>query len=167
MSAFVGRTAMIVEQAGVDDRGCPGVHVDADGRQWFWRVRDLTPSDASGEAVSYRPGLGSDHGRPASMDAPEEAAVEERADARVPQACGQTDETADYGPVDVGTEVVLGRHRAVDGEPNWTGEMEPFVGRAGRVLERVGVDEQGCPLIRVDVDDGNWYWRLRDAQLPL
>jgi hypothetical protein len=94
-------------------------------------------------------------------DEPETAAADER----IPQACGMSDESADYGPVSVGTDVVIGRHRPVDGESNWTEEMDPFVGRAGRVTELVGVDEQGCALVRVDADAGEWFWRLRDMHL--
>ncbi|HJL17352.1 MAG TPA: hypothetical protein RMH99_16915 [Sandaracinaceae bacterium LLY-WYZ-13_1] len=161
MSAFVGRTGRIVELAGVDERGCPGVHVDADGRQWFWRIRDLSLADDADGTVAYRPGLASDHGRPGPAAAPE---VE--VDPRMIQACGLTDETASYGDVAPGTAVVLGRHRPVEGVPNWVEEMEAYVGRTARVTELVGVDEQGCPLVRVDVDDGDWFWRLRDLRLP-
>ncbi|MEC7525395.1 MAG: hypothetical protein VYE22_36260 [Myxococcota bacterium] len=158
MTAFVGRTARVVELAGTDDTGCAGVHVDVDGRQWFWRIRDLSLSDDEGGAVAYRPGMASDHGRP--------IAPEEPPDARVPQQCGMTDETADFGPVTVGSEVVVGRHRSVMGEANWVEEMEAFVGRTARVTELVGVDEQGCALVHVDADNGEWFWRLRDMRLP-
>ena len=137
------------------------MHVDADGRQWFWRVRDLTLGDDAGSAVAYRPGLASDHGRPEGG----EAATAD-VDARIPQECGRTDETAAWGPIDVGSEVVLGRHRPVDGEANWVEDMEAFVGRRARVTERIGVDEQGCALVHVDVDEGGWFWRLRDMRIP-
>ena len=161
MTAFVGRTARVVELAGTDDVGCPGVHVDADGRQWFWRVRDLSLGGDAGGAVAYQPGLASDHGRPATSDA---AGAE--ADERIPQVCGMTDATAAWGPVSVGTEVVLGRHRPVEGETNWVEDMEAFVGRRARITELIGVDEQGCALVHVDIDDGGWFWRLRDMRLP-
>ena len=58
-----------------------------------------------------------------------------------------------------------GTHRAVDGENNWVVEMEPFVGRVAVVQERIGVDDQGCPLVAVDVDQGDFYWRVRDLRL--
>lgn len=160
MSDHVGHSARIVELAGIDDDGCPGVHVDVDGRQWFWRIRDLTPTDDTGGNIAFRPGMASDHGRPTSGEASAVAA-----DERVPQACGMSDQDAAYGPVSVGTEVVVGRHRAVDGESNWTDEMDPFVGRSARITELVGVDEQGCALVHVDVDSGEWFWRLRDMRL--
>lgn len=160
MSAYVGRTARVTELAGVDERGCPGVHVDADQGEWFWRLRDLVPAEGD-ERVSYPRGMASDHGRVSTGPAPPPAT-----DARVPQACGLTDDQARFEPVAVGTEVVLGRHRPVDGDDNWTPEMDPYVGRHARVIELVGVDEQGCPLVRVDADNGDWFWRLRDVRLP-
>lgn len=160
MSPFVGRTGRIVQHAGTDEQGCPGVNVDADAREWFWRVRDLRPADGE-SPVAFRPGLASDHGRPDTGDA-----TAASPDPRIPQACGGTDENADYGPVAVGTTVVLGRHSAVSGETNWVPEMAAFVGREGRVIELIGVDEQGCALIHVDIDEGEWFWRLRDARLP-
>ncbi|MGE0788322.1 MAG: hypothetical protein AB7S26_21795 [Sandaracinaceae bacterium] len=160
MGAFVGRAATIVELAGTDEVGCPGVHVDADGRQWFWRVRDLAPSDGDA-AIAYRPGLESDHGRPTTAFVPDRPA-----DDRIPQMCAMTDDNVTYGPVAVGTEVELGRHREVAGETNWVDEMGPYVGRRARVTELVGVDEQGCALVRVDVDGGEWFWRARDLRLP-
>lgn len=160
MSSFVGRTARVVELAGTDEAGCPGVHVDADGRQWFWRVRDLQL--ATGDAaIVYRPGLASDHGRPQA-----EQVSDATADARIPQMCGMTDENVDWGPLAVGTEVELGRHRPVDGETNWVQEMDPFVGRRAHIATLVGVDEQGCALVHVDIDEGDWYWRARDLRLP-
>ncbi len=159
MSAYVGRTTRVTELAGTDDRGCPGVVVDADNGEWFWRIRDLRAGDEGG---SYGRGVASDHGRVAGPDAAPAVASDER----VPQACGLTDETASYDPISVGTEVVLGRHRPVAGDDNWTPEMDPYVGRHARVTELVGVDDQGCLLIRVDVDHGDWFWRLRDVRLP-
>jgi len=159
MTPFVGRRARVVELSGTDTQGCPGVRVDVDGREWFWRVRDLRPAD--GEApIVFRPGLASDHGRPQAGPVAEVAA-----DPRVPQQCGLTDETVAWGPVGVGTEVVIGRHRPVDGETNWVAEMEPFVGRRAAVTVLVGVDEQGCGLVHLDLDEGDFFWRLRDLRL--
>lgn len=159
MAAFVGRTARVVELAGVDEVGCPGVHVDADGRQWFWRVRDLRLADGD-SPVAYRPGLASDHGRPEPV-VPSDA----DADARIPQQCGMSDDNVDWGPLRVGTPVVLGRHRPFGGETNWVDEMDAFVGQSAHIAELVGVDEQGCGLVHVDVDSGDWYWRARDLRL--
>ena len=159
MSRFVGHSARVSELVGVDDRGCAGVHVDVDGGEWFWRVRDFSPTETA-LLVAYVPGLASDHGRAAAEDASTEV------DPRVPQACGMTDASAQYGPVRVGTEVILGRHRPVDGEDNWIEQMVPYIGRRTRVVQLIGVDDQGCPLLQVDIDRGDWLWRLRDVQLP-
>jgi len=84
----------------------------------------------------------------------------------IPQACGQTAEGADYGPVGVGTTVILGEHRAVSGEANWAAEMAAYVGQEAVVTRLSGVDPSGCPGVRVDVDGGEWFWRLRDLTLP-
>ncbi len=159
MIPFVGRTARVVRLAGVDGAGCPGINVDLDGAEWFWRVRDVRAGEGE-EAVAHRPGLASDHGRPEAA-----AADPVEPDARLPQACGLTDETVDWGPVAVGARVTLGRHRPVEGEANWVDEMEPFVGRVASVVQLVGVDEQGCGLAAVDVDEGAFYWRIRDMHL--
>lgn len=160
MRAFVGRVARVTQLVGTDDRGCAGVHVDVDGGQWFWRVRDLRlAEEGENESVAIAPGLAAEHGRPAPSTPADN-------DPRIVQACGQDDARADYGTVTVGTEVVLGRHRPVDGVDNWVEPMDAYVGRRARVVELIGVDEQGCPLLRVDVDHGDWYWRLRDVQLP-
>lgn len=160
MDELAGHTARVVRLSGTDERGCPGVRVDVDEGEFFWRVRDLRRADDGGGP--FPPGLASDHGRTVREGTLADAA----GDPRVPQACGMTDATASYGPIVVGSEVILGRHRPVDGETNWTEGMERYVGRVARVMELVGVDEQGCALIRVDRDDGEWYWRLRDVQLP-
>lgn len=164
MEPLIGHTARVVELLGTDERGCPGVRVDADGGEWFWRVRDLRVAEDGGGP--FPPGLASDHGRPEMPAATPENLAGAPGDPRVPQACGLTDETAVYAPVGVGSQVVLGRHRPVDGEDNWTPGMERYAGRVARVIELVGVDEQGCPLLRVDVDEGGWVWRLRDVLLP-
>lgn len=163
MSAFVGRRARVTELAGADERGCPGVRVDVDSGEWFWRLRDLRLAEEGGPELAWARGVASDHGR---GDGSGESDETPEVDARVPQMCGLSDQSADYGPVRVGSEVVLGRHRAVEGETNWVEPMDEYVGRRARVTELVGVDEQGCPLLRVDLDQGEWFWRLRDARLP-
>nr|MDQ3036435.1 hypothetical protein [Myxococcota bacterium] len=82
-----------------------------------------------------------------------------------PQECGLTDATVQWGPIAVGTPVVLGRHRAVNGDENWTDDMTPFIGREVRIQQLVGVDEQGCPGVHVDADQGQFFWRARDLTL--
>ena len=156
MQPFVGRVARIVALAGADAQGCAVVYVDVDSGEHAWRVRDLRLELESNVAFGYVPGLEADHGRPA-------ASALAAAGGALPQLCS-TEGEPNYGDVRVGTSVVLGRHRAVEGADNWTEDMEPFVGRSARVTELAGADEQGCPVVRVDVDAGEFSWRLRDLQ---
>lgn len=44
MDVYIGRTARVVQQLGVDGAGCPGVELDVDGGRYFWRVRGLAPA---------------------------------------------------------------------------------------------------------------------------
>jgi WD40 repeat protein len=83
----------------------------------------------------------------------------------LPQACGMTDDDVDYGPLDIGSLVILGAHRVVDGDANWDEDMAQYVGLVAQVTELAGVDPSGCPIVRVDVDGGEYFWRLRDLQL--
>jgi hypothetical protein len=84
----------------------------------------------------------------------------------IPQGCGMSKETATYGPVSVGVVVILGRHRPVNGDEGWDAQMDAYVGKQATVTELVGVDPAGCPVVKVDVDGGAWYWRVRDLSLP-
>lgn len=43
MFAYVGTRTTITELAGLDEAGCPVVHVDRDGGRWSWRIRELRP----------------------------------------------------------------------------------------------------------------------------
>lgn len=70
-------------------------------------------------------------------------------------------------PLQVGMEVILGRHRPVDGDDNWNERMTTFVDLRARVIELRGRDNQECWLVKVDVDDGEWLWRVRDLQIVL
>jgi hypothetical protein len=173
MSRWVGRRGRVVEQAGVDSAGCPGVRVDVDGGQWFWRIRDLRMAHGgaggagSGGGHVASTGVSSDHGRPEAGGAwnsrdPNAGLFRPRP----PQECGMTDANVQWGPIQVGSVVVLGQHRDVNGDANWSPQMQPFVGQQARVTQLVGVDEQGCPVVHVDADHGQHFWRIRDMQLP-
>jgi hypothetical protein len=70
-----------------------------------------------------------------------------------------------YGPVEVGGLVVLDRHRPWRGYANWSDGMEPFIGQVATVTELSGLDDVGCPGIRVDLDGGRFFWRIRDLDL--
>jgi len=165
MLQWVGRPARIEGPAGLDGAGCPGVRVDVDGGNWFWRVRDLRPagggSDLSSLTLVPSAGVTTDHGRPA-VSIGGGTGLFGAGGTPGPQACGQTDANVQWEGLAVGSEVMLGRHRAVNGDDNWDAQMEPFVGRPARVTELIGVDDQGCPLVHVDADQGQWFWRARD-----
>jgi hypothetical protein len=83
-----------------------------------------------------------------------------------PQACEGNEGSVSFGPVDVGTIVRLRKHSPVDGEENWEERMEQFLWKEAMVLELSGVDSQGCPVVRVDIDKGKYQWRIRDFDIP-
>lgn len=168
MDAYVGRTAHVASYGDLDTEGCPGVRVDIDGQQWFWRVRDLRPAgdasaayDTFADATSYSPSLGvtTDHGRPATSAG---IGIFGSGGAPGPQACGLSEGQVVWDPIALGAQVTLGRHRDVNGDANWDPAMDAYVGLSAHVTELVGVDEQGCPVARVDADAGSYYWRVRD-----
>ena len=169
MEPFIGRTARILGVAGLDGVGCPGVRVDVDGGQWFWRVRDLRAAGGSGSfgTLTLAPsrGVSTDHGRPEMAIGTGDGLFGAAGGSPGPQACGLTDQTMQWEGLAVGTEVTLGRHRAVNGDDNWDAQMEPFVGRTAHITELIGVDDTGCGLVHVDVDGGQWFWRARDLTI--
>lgn len=71
---------------------------------------------------------------------------------------------ADFGGLERGSRVRLGRHREVDGNAYWAEEMDEFVGRVTTVTGPRGVDEKGCPVVAVEADDGEFDWRIRDLE---
>ncbi len=141
---YVDRLAEVTSLGPLDDSGCPIVHVDIDQGARPWRVRDLVLLE------------GSD---------PSRAGSARSSGGDIPQTCSQRGGTIDFGPIRIGTRIVLGRHRAVDGDANWSAEMEPFVGREATVTRLSGADALGCPGIRVDTDEGENFWRIRDVRL--
>jgi formylglycine-generating enzyme required for sulfatase activity len=82
-----------------------------------------------------------------------------------PQACGMKHHSANFGPVQVGTQVKLGSHRPVKGSRFWDEKMMQYVGRTAKVKKLDGVDPQGCPRVKVDVDGGVYWWRVRDLEI--
>lgn len=169
MQQFVGRTARVASLGGLDTEGCPGIRVDIDGQAWFWRVRDLRPAgDASvysafSDGTGYTPSLGvtSDHGRPPSVG----TGIFGSGGTPGPQACGLSDGQVVWDPIALGAQVTLGRHRDVNGDASWDPGMDPYVGMGAHVTQLVGVDAQGCPVARVDVDGGSYFWRVRDMSV--
>ena len=72
-------------------------------------------------------------------------------------------EAGSYG-FDVGDAVILGRHRSVNGEDNWADEMDGYVGETATITSLVGFEEgdSHCFLVYVDIDDGEWVWRVEN-----
>jgi hypothetical protein len=138
MQRFVGLTAVVTQYAGVDSAGCPGVRVNVDGGQWFWRIRDAQIMGGGGGGV---------YGEP------------------LPRSCGMVAGRESYGVVRAGSQIVLGRHTPWGADDNWDPQMMRFVGMLAIVTSLDGVDSAGCPGVRVNVDGGQWFWRLRDATL--
>lgn len=88
----------------------------------------------------------------------------------IPQSCGMSPAAPNYGPIMVGSSVVLGGHTPwtgpngsggfVTGDTNWAPEMGQYVGQRTIVTSLEGVDDAGCPVVRVAIDNGGFYWRI-------
>jgi hypothetical protein len=89
----------------------------------------------------------------------------------IPQNCGMT--TPFYGSIMVGSSIVLGGHSPWTGpnssggfvtdDTNWAPEMGNWVGQRTIVTSLDGIDEAGCPGVRVTADTGAYFWRIRNA----
>ena len=80
--------------------------------------------------------------------------------AALPTWCGMS--YPDYGPIHIGSVVVLGAHDAWNGDTWWNDSMWAYVGQTGTVTELAGLDPVGCPYVRVNIDGGSWGWRIRN-----
>lgn len=100
---------------------------------------------------------------PAASTAPSRAA--RSSDAALPQQCEQDPFHVDYGAIREGSLVRLGRHRSVDGNANWDPSMEHYVGRVTPVVSARGLDPQGCAIVEVAADGGEYVWRVRDLAI--
>lgn len=159
MDAYIGLSATVRTLIGVDPQGCPIVYVDVDGGYYFWRIRDVTiaPESLASVADTTRPGAWSGLRGP------------------IPTECGQQSGAENYGSIAVGSRVVLGRHTPytgpgqygdmVYGDTDWAYDMEAYVGMTATVMSLEGGDSAGCPGVRVDIDSGSWFWRIRDMTL--
>lgn len=102
----------------------------------------------------------------ACSSAPTSDAVEDQAapaERPVPE-CEQTDENADYNGIQRGDLVRLHMQREDHVTPNWAPDMEQYVDKVTRVTDTGGVDASGCPSLRVEVDVGTFFWRVRDVE---
>jgi hypothetical protein len=91
----------------------------------------------------------------------------------IPTSCGMT--RPFYGPISVGSSVVLGGHNPYSGpngqggfaqaDANWAPEMGQFVGQRTIVTELDRLDNAGCPVVHVAIDSGAYYWRIANMSL--
>jgi hypothetical protein len=85
----------------------------------------------------------------------------------MPPLCGLSEETANHGPLDMSTRVLLAHHCPYSGDDSRAPGMDAYVGSETAVTSLAGVDRDGCPGVRVEADGGYWFWRVRDlTQLP-
>lgn len=78
----------------------------------------------------------------------------------IPQYCAMT--AASYGPLGVGSPVTLGYHTPWAGDANWADDMSRWVNMRTVITSLEGLDEVGCPVVRVAADGGQYFWRIRN-----
>lgn len=88
----------------------------------------------------------------------------------IPSSCGMSSVAPVYGPITVGSSVVLGGHTPwtgpdgqggfVTSDTNWAVEMGQYVGQRTIITSLEGVDDAGCPVVHVAIDNGGFYWRI-------
>ncbi len=119
--------------------------IDSSGDQSASRNADAT---ASAQAMAATAAIEDSDGTPDSLDG--QSALPSSPPA-IPQAC---DGKEDFGPIHINNVVVLGQHRPVKNDEGWDEAMDEYVRMEAMVTELAGVDVQGCPVVRVDVDEG-------------
>jgi len=68
----------------------------------------------------------------------------------------------------VGAVVMLGKHLSVsasEGSEDWSPEMDQYVGNEATIVSIEGDDTQGRPIVCVDIDGGDWFWRIENMTL--
>lgn len=78
--------------------------------------------------------------------------------------CGQNELTADYAGLQKGTRITIEQGTPWVERLNWTTDMDAYVGQDAAVTSLSGVDEAGCPGVTLDIDDGVFFWRVRDLK---
>ena len=68
-------------------------------------------------------------------------------------------EAGSYG-YQIGDRVVIGAHRYIDEDNNWADEMAEYVGEEATITSLEGTDGTNSYLVHVDIDEGDWYWRV-------
>ncbi len=93
----------------------------------------------------------------------------------IPTSCGMSAAAPNYGSIMVGSSVVLGGHTPwtgpngqggfSSGDTNWAPEMGQYVGQRTIITALEGVDDAGCPVAHVAIDNGGYYWRIGSMSL--
>lgn len=81
----------------------------------------------------------------------------------LPQTC---DKSGKSGSVELGSLVILTKHRPVTDDDNWVAKMADYVGKQATVTKINMYDNAGCAVVRVNIDGGAFVWRVRDLGLP-
>jgi len=68
-------------------------------------------------------------------------------------------EPGSYG-FQIGDAVILGAHRYIEEDNNWAAEMLDYVGETATITSVEGTDGANCYIVHVDIDNGDWYWRV-------
>jgi len=68
-------------------------------------------------------------------------------------------EAGSYG-YQVGDMVVISAHRYIDSDNNWADDMAAYVGQTATITTLEGTDGSESYLVHLDIDDGDWYWRV-------
>lgn len=66
-----------------------------------------------------------------------------------------------------GAQVVVRRHRPVNGDANWSSSMDEYVGKTATVVSLLGKDKAGCEVARISVNGqtvSNFSFRVRDLE---
>lgn len=121
------------------------------------RVTELVGVDASGcPGVRVEADGGVFFWRVRDVERIEEGAEDDR--------CGQSEATANYMGLEPGDTVTIQDHRPWYEEQNWVSDMDEFVGSDAKIDELSGVDAAGCPGVTLDIDEGQYFWRVRDLK---
>ena len=66
-----------------------------------------------------------------------------------------------------GARVIVHKHRPVNGNANWSSDMDKYVGKTATVVSHRGCDKAGCAVARISVDGtvvSNYSFRIRDLE---
>jgi hypothetical protein len=146
-SVNAGNTVNILGKSGPEWEDWWYVEVSG-SKCWVWSGLGTTSGDLSNLPVIQAPPTPTPTNTPVIL----------------PQTCTGTE---GYGPIVVGSQVILEKHRVINGSDNWTSpDMDAFIGQTATVTKLSGFDSQNCPGVRVDLDGEKWFWRVRDLKLP-